>query len=99
MFRDVHLTTVPGAEGYFQPFTLPSEPILSGDVTFAVETSEGKALSAVRDTDYSALGYGGEADLQDVPIVSPGTASPPKTSSRGWITTTTRGLMPRARRS
>ena len=41
-FREAGLTTAPGAEGYFQPFTLPSEPILSGDVTFAVETPEGQ---------------------------------------------------------
>ncbi len=71
-FREAGLTTAPGAEEYYQPFTLPSEPILSGDVTFAVETSAGKALSAEPKTDFSALGYGGAADLQDVPLVFAG---------------------------
>lgn len=72
VFREAGLEPAPGADGYFQNFTLPSQPTLTGEVELAVNKAEGKALAGRAGIDFSPLGYGGGADLEGVELVFAG---------------------------
>jgi hypothetical protein len=72
MFKEIGLKPAPGADGYFQPFTLSGRPELgkAQELTFTHAGDEplaGKVL-----TDYSPLAIGISGSFESVPVVFAG---------------------------
>lgn len=71
VFREAGLKPAPGAQGYFQPFTLKGNPTIEGTPTLVIEKAEGGKIEAPRDS-FSPLAVGSSANLSGVPIVFAG---------------------------
>ncbi|APW60029.1 M20/M25/M40 family metallo-hydrolase [Paludisphaera borealis] len=72
VFKELGLKTAPGADGYFQTFTLTGQPRLGEPLDLAVKSSDGQTLKAVSRTDFSALAIGVNGVADAVPIVFAG---------------------------
>jgi hypothetical protein len=67
VFRELGLKTAPGADGYFQPFSIRGNPVLETGVTLGFKVKD-KAIPATLKTDFAPLSLGSSADLKDVAI-------------------------------
>jgi hypothetical protein len=63
VFRELGLKTAPGAEGYFQPFTIKGSSALAGDQDLAFD-AKGVKLEAKSKTDFTPLALGVGAELK-----------------------------------
>ena len=72
VFKELGLKTAPGADGYFQEFTLSGQPRLGEPLDMLVETPGGEPLKGVSRTDFSALAIGVGGVVESVPIVFAG---------------------------
>src|SRR5262249_28535190 len=72
VFKRAGLKAAPGADGYFQPFTIGGAPSLGANPSLAFHGSGGKALSGAFKTEFSPLAIGIGGTLEDVPIVFAG---------------------------
>jgi hypothetical protein len=70
VFRELGLKPAPGAEGYFQPFTIRGSSSLAGEGQLAFKTADGK-IEAKPKGDFTPLALGTGASL-DVPLVFAG---------------------------
>jgi hypothetical protein len=71
-FRRLGLTTAPGADGYFQKFTLSGRPRLGDSQKLAVEVRGADSLQAELRHGFSPLAIGTGGTLDGVPIVFAG---------------------------
>ena len=71
VFRELGLKTAPGAEGYFQPFSIKGNPSLDNAAALAFKVKD-KTIKGLLKTDFSPLALGESADLKDLPIVFAG---------------------------
>lgn len=67
VFREVGLKPAPGADGYFQPFSIKGNAVLEGTPTLALSGPEGAKVEAAKE-DFSPLAIGSGGTLADVPI-------------------------------
>ena len=72
VFKAAGLKPAPGADGYFQPFSIGGNPTLGNNQELAVDGPDGKTIRAVVKTDFSPLAIGVGATLEKVPIVFAG---------------------------
>jgi hypothetical protein len=73
VFREAGLTTAPGAEGYFQNFTIPGTARLKENVALAFDLpGDTPDLAGTLKEDFTPLVRGGEGNLNDAPIVFAG---------------------------
>jgi hypothetical protein len=72
VFKAAGLKPAPGADGYFQPFTIGGDPTLSRDQELAFHGPEGRSIAAVLKTDFTPLAIGVGATLEKVPIIFAG---------------------------
>ena len=72
VFRELGLKPAEGADGYFEPFTIPGERRLETGATLSFGLTDGASAGAALGTDFSPLNVGGSADLVGVPIVFAG---------------------------
>jgi hypothetical protein len=71
-FKAAGLTVAPGAQGYFQPFTIAGRPTLGRSQSFALEGPDGAQRMAELKADFSPLAIGAGAVLENVPVVFAG---------------------------
>ena len=71
-FRRLGLKSAPGAEGYFQEFSLSGSPKLGEPQELVVHGPEGKTLKAELKSEFTPLAIGISGSLEDVPIVFAG---------------------------
>jgi hypothetical protein len=71
-FKELGLKPAPGADGFFQKFTLSGRPSLIEPLELLVQGPDGKTLKAEPKTDFSPLAIGTGGTLDDVPIVFAG---------------------------
>ncbi len=71
-FKELGLKTAPGAQGYFQPFTIGGFPTLGVNQELSFTGPEGKSLKAEPKTDYTPLAIGAAGTLDNLPIVFAG---------------------------
>lgn len=71
-FAEAGLKPAPGAENYFQPFTIKDTPTLGTAQTLVVGGEGGKSLTAAPRKDYVPLTTGRGVTLTDAPIVFAG---------------------------
>jgi len=71
-FEDLGLKTAPGADGYFQPFSITGQPRLGEPTELVVQTPNGETLKAEPRTDFSPLALGANGSLESAPIVFAG---------------------------
>lgn len=69
VFKEAGLKTAPGAEGYFQPFTIGGTPELSDPLSLTIKGPDGKTLAPEARTDFTPLALGSGGKFQDLPIV------------------------------
>jgi len=72
VFKELGLKTAPGADGYFQEFTLSGQPRLGQPLDMAVETPGGETLKGASRVDFSALAIGVGGDVESAPVVFAG---------------------------
>lgn len=72
IFKELGLKTAPGADGYFQDFTISGRPRLGEPLELAVLGAEGKTLKAEPRTEFSPLAIGSGGTLDGVPLVFAG---------------------------
>jgi hypothetical protein len=72
VFEGAGLKPAPGANGYFQPFTISGRPTIAGKPELALVGPGGKELKGVFKTDFSPLALGTGGSLDNVPIVFAG---------------------------
>ncbi len=83
VFRELGLKTAPGAQGYFQPFTIAGTPTLDDKASMAIKTKDkDKPESLALKTDFAPLSLGASADLKGVPLVFAGYGITAKESER-----------------
>ena len=82
VFKEIGLTTAPGADGYFQEFTLKGQPRLGEPRDLAFETSGGETLKGGSRVDFSALAIGVSGVVDSVPIVFAGYGITAKNEAR-----------------
>jgi len=70
-FKEAGLKPAPGAEGYFQPFSIRGDARLEGTPSFGFNGPEGKEIRPAAGT-FSPLAIGSGAELAGVPIVFAG---------------------------
>jgi hypothetical protein len=71
-FRAAGLKPAPGAEGYFQPFTVSGSPTLGADMALNLVGPDGAINKAVPKTDFTPLAIGSGGSLERVPVVFAG---------------------------
>lgn len=71
VFRELGLKPAPGAEGYFQPFTIKGSASLAGDQSLAFK-AKGKEIVAKPKADFTALALGTSAAVDGLPVVFAG---------------------------
>jgi hypothetical protein len=71
-FQDAGLTTLPGLDGYFQPFTLRAEPTLEPSTAITLKGPKDSTIEPKLGTDFSPLAIGGAGKLEGLPIVFAG---------------------------
>jgi hypothetical protein len=71
-FKEAGLKPAPGLEGYFQPFTLSSNPTLGRDLALSLSGPEGTTVKAEAKTDFTPLAIGSGGTLDGVPVVFAG---------------------------
>ncbi len=71
VFRELGLKPAPGADGYFQPFTIKGSAALAGDQALSFK-AKGKEIVARPKTDFTALALGSSASLDALPVVFAG---------------------------
>ena len=71
VFRELGLKTAPGADGYFQPFTIKGSATLAGDQSLAFKAKDAD-VSAKPKTDFTALALGSSASIEGLPVVFAG---------------------------
>ena len=72
VFRGAGLKPAPGADGYFQPFSITGRPKLSANPTLAVEGPGGSSLKGTYQSDFMPLALGSGSAIDNVPIVFAG---------------------------
>jgi hypothetical protein len=72
VFKAAGLKTAPGADGYFQPFSIGGNPTLDQAQDLMLNGPDGKTIRAVAKTDFSPLAIGVGATLEKVPVVFAG---------------------------
>jgi len=72
VFREAGLKPAPGAQGFFQPFTIKGHPRLGDPQELAFAGPDGKALGAVLKSDYSPLALAVGGTLAKRPVVFAG---------------------------
>ncbi len=72
VFRELGLKPAPGADGYFQPFTIRGRPRLGEPVTLAVSLPEEKTLKGELKKDFSPLAVGGAGKVEGAGLVFAG---------------------------
>ncbi|WP_422929878.1 M20/M25/M40 family metallo-hydrolase [Singulisphaera sp. PoT] len=79
-FKDLGLKPAPGAQGYFQPFTISGFPSLGPTQELALSGPDGKSLGGEVRKDFTPLAIGVSGSFENAPIVFAGygiTASDP----------------------
>ena len=71
-FKEAGLKPAPGAEGYFQPFTIAGTTRLGEGQELAARGPDGTMFEARLKDDFSPLGIGGGGTLDGVPVVFAG---------------------------
>ncbi|WP_165233068.1 M28 family peptidase [Aquisphaera insulae] len=71
-FKSLGLKTAPGADGYFQEFTLAGRPTLGAANDLAIHTQNGKELRAELKTSYTPLAIGSSGSAEKMAIVFAG---------------------------
>lgn len=73
VFREAGLTTAPGADGYYQNFTIPGTAKLQENASLSIDPPGDKpVLNATIKQDFSPLIRGGEGALKDISLVFAG---------------------------
>jgi Peptidase family M28/PDZ domain/PA domain len=72
VFKRAGLKPAPGANGYFQPFSISGSPTLRNGQQLSLTGPEGKVVKGELKTDFSPLAIGVGATLDHVPIVFAG---------------------------
>jgi hypothetical protein len=71
-FADLKLKPVPGADGYFQHFTIPGDVRPEGGTKFAVKGPGGLAIEPKAFDKYVAMSIGGSGKVEAAPVVFAG---------------------------
>jgi hypothetical protein len=71
-FRESGLKPAPGADGYFQKFTVRGEPRLGKPTSLAVTLPDGGKLEGVEGEDFRPLNVGGSGATEGLPLVFAG---------------------------
>jgi len=72
VFRESGLKPAPGADGYFQHFTISGVPKIKGQQLLAFRGSDGKTVAAALDHDYRPLAIGAAGRLQGLKVAFAG---------------------------
>ncbi|MGP0067669.1 MAG: M28 family peptidase [Isosphaeraceae bacterium] len=72
VFKASGLKPAPGADGYFQPFSLSGVPSLANKPELTISGPDGKSIVGSGRTDFNPLAIGVAAALEKVPIVFAG---------------------------
>ena len=72
VFKAAGLKPAPGADGYFQTFTINGTPTPGKDQKLSVEGPDGKTIQATNTSDFTPLAIGIGATVEKVPIVFAG---------------------------
>jgi hypothetical protein len=72
VFKELGLKTAPGADGYYQDFTLTGRPKLGDPLELTVRGPDGKTLKATPRDEFSPLAIGTSGSIEDAPIVFAG---------------------------
>jgi hypothetical protein len=68
-FSEIGLKPAPGADGYFQPFSVQGQPYLADSFHVIASVKDGQAIQAESAVDASALAIGGSGTLDDLTVV------------------------------
>lgn len=71
-FKEAGLKPAPGADGYFQPFTLGGLPTIGNPLELSLAGPDNKGLKAEPKADFSPLAIGSGGTLEGVPVVFAG---------------------------
>lgn len=71
-FKKAGLQPAPGANGYFQNFTIPGEPTVKDDLKLTLSGPGDKRVEPTPKTEFSPLAIGGGGTLEKVPVVFAG---------------------------
>jgi len=82
VFKGAGLKAAPGADGYFQPFTIKGQATLGDGQELAFSGPDRKRLQAVLKSDYTPLPIGVRGTLAKVPVVFAGYGITAKDESR-----------------
>jgi hypothetical protein len=82
-FRQQGLKPAPGADGYFQRFSLTGRPRLGEPTELVIQEPDGKTLKAEPKTEFSPLAIGTSGSYEHVPIVFAGYGITAKDSALG----------------
>jgi hypothetical protein len=72
VFKEAGLKPAPGAEGYFQPFSVRGPAQLGQPLELAFQGPGDQRFAAASGSDFTALALGGAGKLEDVPVVFAG---------------------------
>ena len=73
VFRELGLKHAPGAQGYFQSFSIEGTPSLAANASLALKTKDTeKPASLTLKTDFAPLSLGASADVNDLAVVFAG---------------------------
>lgn len=68
-FEELGLKPAPGADGYFQPFSITGRPQLGESIELVAQTANGEAHKGELKTDFSPLALGSSGSVESAPIV------------------------------
>lgn len=71
-FEELGLKPAPGADGYFQPFSISGRPQLGEPIELVAQVGDGEALKAEPKTDFSPLALGASGKVESAPVVFAG---------------------------
>lgn len=72
VFREAGLKTVPGADGYFQPFTIPGNVRAVEPLKLALVGPDGASIASVPTSEFTPLQRGGSGKLDGLQVVFAG---------------------------
>ena len=72
VFKGAGLKPAPGAEGYFQPFSISGRPTLGNEQELVLSGPDAKEVKGTFRTDFVPMAFGIGATLEQVPIVFAG---------------------------
>jgi hypothetical protein len=81
-FKEAGLKTAPGAQGYFEPFTIKGRPRLGAVQELAFAGPAGKAIPAKIGASYTPISFSAAGTLDRVPVVFAGYGITAKDQSR-----------------